>query len=69
MTVSAFLKPCDSPGNAMYACLMPWAARSAAIASDCEGGTIGSSRPWSSRIGQVEPGDVADRGALGVEGV
>ena len=53
MTVSAFLKPCDSPSNAMYACRMPCAASSSAMAWDCSGGTTGSSRPCSSRIGQV----------------
>ena len=53
MTVSALRKPWDSPAKAMYACLMPWAARSAAIASDWDGGTTGSSSPWSSSTGQV----------------
>ena len=50
---SAFRNPWASPANVMYAYRMPCAARSAAMDSDCAGGTTGSSRPCSSSTGQV----------------
>ena len=66
---SASRNPCDSPSKVMYAYRMPCAARSAAIDSDCAGGTTGSSSPCSSSTGQVASVHVPDRRPLGVQRV